>query len=54
MTRYQSAVSHATDDFFLANKGDAIARPEIRVHMRDAHLLKPGDELILLPVSLLR
>ena len=54
MTRDQVAVSDAADDVFLANKGDAIARPEIGVHVRDAHLLKPGDELILLPVSLLR
>ena len=54
MTRYQGAVSDAADDFFLANKGDAITRPEIRVHVRDAHPLKPGNELILLLVSLLR
>ena len=54
ITRYQIAVSDAADDFFLANKGDAITRPEIRVHVRDAHPLKPGNELILLLVSLLR
>ena len=54
ITRYQVAVSDAADDFFLANKGDAITRPEIRVHVRDAHPLKPGNELILLLVSLLR
>lgn len=54
MSRQQGVISGAADDFFLANKGDAIAYPEIRVHVRDAHLLKPGDELILLLVSLLR
>jgi len=54
ITRYQVAVSDAADDFLLANKGDAITRPEIRVHVRDAHPLKPGNELILLLVSLLR
>ena len=54
MTRYQGAVGDAADDFFLAHKDDAIARPEIRVNVRGTHLLKPGNELILLLVSLLR
>ena len=54
MTRHQSAIGNAADDFFLAHKNDAIARPEIRVNVRSAHLLKPGNQLILLLVSLLR
>lgn len=54
MRRLQGVVGNATDDFFLAHKNDAVARPEFRVNVRDAHLLQPGDELILLLVSLLR
>ena len=54
MTRHQSAIGNAADDFFLAHKDDAIARPEISVNVRGTHLLKPGNQLILLLVSLLR
>ena len=54
MTRYQGAIGNAADDLFLAHKGDAIARPEIGVNVCCTRLLKPGNQLILLPVSLLR
>ena len=54
MTRHQSAIGNAADDFFLAHKDDAIARPKIRVNVRSAHPLKPGNQLILLLVSVLR